>query len=113
MSGNSVKNIEVKEDDQGQRLDNFLARHLKGVPKTRIYKLLRKGEFRVNKGRKKPDYRIQAGDIVRIPPIRVAERKISSPGGKVIDVVKRSIIYEDEGLMVINTRSSKERTSHS
>ncbi len=101
----SVRFINVLEDDQGQRLDNFLVRHLKGVPKTRIYKLLRKGEFRVNKGRKKPDYRVQAGDVVRIPPIRTSETKQASPGGSVIEVVKRSIIFEDDAIMVINKPS--------
>ncbi len=105
MSNNSVKNIIVSEEDQGQRLDNFLARHLKGVPKTRIYKLLRKGEFRVNKGRKKPDYRIQTDDVVRIPPIRVSEENTYKPGAKILDVVLKSIIFEDEGLMVINKPS--------
>lgn len=104
-NNNSVKNIIVSEEDQGQRLDNFLMRHLKGVPKTRIYKLLRKGEFRVNKGRKKPDYRIQKDDDVRIPPIRVSEEKICKPGSRVLDVVSKSIIFEDDGLMVINKPS--------
>ncbi len=105
MSNNSVKNIIVSEEEQGQRLDNFLARHLKGVPKTRIYKLLRKGEFRVNKGRKKPDYRIQTDDVVRIPPIRVSEENTYKPGAKILEVVSKSIIFEDEGLMVINKPS--------
>ncbi len=105
MSNDSVKNIIVSEEDQGQRLDNFLVRHLKGVPKTRIYRLLRKGEFRVNKGRKKPDYRIQTDDVVRIPPIRVSEENTCKPGSKILDVISRSIIFEDEGLMVINKPS--------
>ncbi len=97
--------MNVSEEDQGQRLDNFLTRHLKGVPKSRIYKLLRKGEFRVNKGRKKPDYRVQVGDVVRIPPIRTSEEKKVSPGGSVIEAVKRSVIFEDEAIMVINKPS--------
>ena len=61
----------VDEDYVGQRLDNYLLRELKGVPKTRIYRALRKGEVRVNKGRVKADYRLKIGDIVRVPPIRV------------------------------------------
>ncbi|THB70434.1 MAG: 23S rRNA pseudouridine(955/2504/2580) synthase RluC [Gammaproteobacteria bacterium] len=105
MSNSSVRLVEVSEEDQGQRLDNFLVRHLKGVPKNRIYKLLRKGEFRVNKGRKKPDYRVQDGDVVRIPPIRVSEGRQASPGGSVIEIVKRSIIFEDESIMVVNKPS--------
>ena len=69
-----VSFVEVGEEHAGQRLDNFLIRHLKGVPKSRIYNLLRKGEVRVNKGRVKPDTRVKVGDLVRIAPIRVAER---------------------------------------
>ena len=75
---NQARIIEVSEDYAGQRLDNFLMRELKGVPKTRIYKALRKGEVRVNKGRVKGDYRLIEGDQVRIPPLRVAERTAPS-----------------------------------
>ena len=66
----SVRHLTVDEDSSGQRLDNFLTRELKGVPRTRLYKALRKGEIRVNKGRVRPDYRLVAGDRVRIPPLR-------------------------------------------
>ena len=69
-----VSFVEIGEEHAGQRLDNFLIRYLKGVPKSRIYNLLRKGEVRVNKGRVKPDTRVKVGDLVRIAPIRVAER---------------------------------------
>jgi len=65
----SVSWIQVSEANDGQRLDNFLITRLKGVPKSRIYRLLRKGEVRVNKGRKRPDYRLKSGDSVRIPPV--------------------------------------------
>ena len=66
---NQVRFIDVDPDHAGQRLDNFLIRELKGVPKTRIYRALRKGEIRVNKGRVRGDYRICGGDQVRIPPL--------------------------------------------
>lgn len=66
--------VDVGPEHAGQRLDNFLIRHLKGVPKSRIYNLLRKGEVRINKGRVKPDTRVKDGDIIRIAPIRVAQR---------------------------------------
>ena len=66
--------VEVHPDDAGQRLDNFLMRHLKGVPKTHIYRIIRSGEVRINKGRTSADARVQAGDVVRIPPVRVADR---------------------------------------
>ena len=72
-----VQLIEVAPELAGQRIDNFLRTQLKGVPKTLIYRILRKGEVRVNKGRIKPEYKLQAGDIVRVPPLRLAERDLS------------------------------------
>ena len=66
--------LEVDEESAGQRLDNFLIRHLKGVPKTHVYRIIRSGEVRVNKGRAAADTRVAAGDRVRVPPVRVAER---------------------------------------
>jgi 23S rRNA pseudouridine955/2504/2580 synthase len=69
-----VKTVTVDEDNAGQRLDNFLMRQLKGVPKTHVYRIIRSGEVRINKGRASADTRIQAGDVVRLPPIRVSER---------------------------------------
>ena len=65
----------VDEFSTGQRLDNFLLKILKGVPKSHIYRVIRKGEVRVNKGRKKADYKLQLDDVVRIPPIIVSEKK--------------------------------------
>ncbi len=67
--------VAIAEDDAGQRIDNFLRTQLKGVPKSMIYRILRKGEVRVNKKRVKPEYKLEAGDEVRIPPVRVAERE--------------------------------------
>ncbi|HAQ85831.1 MAG TPA: 23S rRNA pseudouridine(955/2504/2580) synthase, partial [Pseudomonas sp.] len=63
-----VQMLEVSPELAGQRIDNFLRTQLKGVPKTLIYRILRKGEVRVNKGRIKPEYKLQAGDVVRVPP---------------------------------------------
>ena len=77
-----VSFVEVGEEHAGQRLDNFLIRHLKGVPKSRIYNLLRKGEVRVNKGRVKPDTRVKIGDLVRIAPIRVAAARRCTDSGQ-------------------------------
>ena len=62
--------VEIGEDEAGQRLDNFLLARLKGVPKSRVYRLLRKGEVRVNKGRARPEYRLAAGDRIRLPPLQ-------------------------------------------
>lgn len=98
-----VQNITVPEDVVGQRLDNFLITRLKGVPRTRIYRLIRKGEVRINKGRIKPDYRIQRGDLVRIPPIRMGEGdKIPMVSDGKATLLSNAILYEDEGLLVIN-----------
>ena len=69
-----VLHLTVDESSAGQRLDNYLMRCLKGVPKTHVYRVIRSGEVRVNKGRAAADTRIQAGDDVRVPPVRVAER---------------------------------------
>jgi 23S rRNA pseudouridine955/2504/2580 synthase len=101
-----VRFIEVTADYQGQRLDNFLLRELRGVPKTRIYKALRKGEIRVNKGRVRGDYRVVEGDSVRIPPLRTAEREappsVPARWGKLLEA---NLVYEDDGLWVINKPS--------
>lgn len=95
--------IEITEDHSDQRLDNFLLTHLKGVPKSRIYRIVRKGEVRVNKGRVDVKYRLVEGDIVRIPPVRIAERTEESyiPQG-LKDALQHSILFEDEGFLIIN-----------
>lgn len=106
ISKPEVKWIEIDEDQAGQRLDNFLFTQLKGVPKTRIYRIVRKGELRVNKGRVNAKYRLQVNDVVRIPPIRVAERDeavLVQPTLK--HSLERQIIYEDEGFIVLNKPS--------
>ncbi len=102
---NQVREITVTEASAGQRIDNFLLKQLKGVPKSRIYRILRKGEVRVNKGRSKPEYRLQAGDTVRIPPIRVAERDSGTPHQGLLKQLEQRILYEDSGLLVLNKPS--------
>jgi 23S rRNA pseudouridine955/2504/2580 synthase len=102
----SVRFIEVSEEYAGQRLDNFLQRELKGVPKTRLYRALRKGEVRVNKGRVKADYRVQIGDSVRIPPLRVAERdELTHVPQRWAHLLEDCLVYEDKNLWVINKPS--------
>lgn len=102
----AVRIVEVDEGSAGQRIDNFLLKTLKGVPKTRIYRIVRKGEVRVNKKRIKPDYRLNLGDLVRIPPVRVSDkREPQRPADKVLKQLNDSIIYEDDGLMVLNKPS--------
>ena len=96
--------VTVDEFSIGQRLDNYLLKQLKGVPRSHIYRIIRKGEVRVNKGRKKAEYKLQLEDIVRIPPIRTAAEKVIKPSDNLIDVLNQSILYEDNGLMILNKR---------
>ncbi|MFA7094938.1 MAG: 23S rRNA pseudouridine(955/2504/2580) synthase RluC [Gammaproteobacteria bacterium] len=94
--------IEIDVERVGQRVDNFLASQLKGVPKSHIYRILRKGEVRVNGGRTRPEYRLQAGDKVRIPPIRLAESGEVRPLPGTVERLQSRILYEDGGLIVLN-----------
>jgi 23S rRNA pseudouridine955/2504/2580 synthase len=99
----AVQLLEVEPELAGQRIDNFLRTRLKGVPKTLIYRILRKGEVRVNKGRIKPDYKLQAGDVVRVPPLRLAERDEPVPLAQgLLERLEAAIVYEDKALIVIN-----------
>ncbi|ALO42478.1 23S rRNA pseudouridine(955/2504/2580) synthase RluC [Pseudoalteromonas phenolica] len=101
-----VSFVTVTEDQQGQRIDNFLVTHLKGVPKSAIYKILRKGEVRVNKKRIKPVYKLQMDDLIRIPPIKVAEREEFVPKNlDKISALEDAILFEDQYLIVINKPS--------
>ena len=92
--------LEVGEEGEAQRIDNFLLRQLKGVPKSHVYRVLRSGEVRVNSGRVKPDYRLRIGDKVRIPPVRIADRKPPPP--KPLDL---PIKYEDAAVLVVDKPS--------
>ncbi|CCG86954.1 23S rRNA pseudouridine(955/2504/2580) synthase RluC [Erwinia piriflorinigrans] len=103
----AVHFIAISADEAGQRIDNFLRTQLKGVPKSMIYRILRKGEVRVNKKRIKPEYKLEAGDEVRIPPVRVAEREEESISPKLAKVaaLEAAIIYEDDYILVMNKPS--------
>jgi 23S rRNA pseudouridine955/2504/2580 synthase len=106
MTQLAARIIEVAAANEGQRIDNYLLTQLKGVPKSRIYRILRTGEVRVNSGRIKPTYRIKAGDAIRIPPIRVSEEEVPvRPGDRVLERVNASILFEDKGLLVVNKPS--------
>ena len=94
--------ITLDEFSIGQRLDNYLVKQLKGVPKSHIYRIIRKGEVRVNKGRKKADYKLLTDDVVRIPPIRTSTEKDIKPSENLLEMINESILYEDKGLLVIN-----------
>ncbi len=102
-----VQFVTIDDDEAGQRVDNFLLARLKGVPKSMIYRIVRKGEVRVNKGRIKPEYKLSAGDIVRIPPVRVAERQEVTVSAKLdkVAVLGDCILYEDDHILVLNKPS--------
>ena len=101
----AVKMREISDDLAGQRIDNFLMARLKGVPRSKIYRIVRKGEVRVNKGRIKPDYRVKAGDIVRVPPVRVSEPNTAVPTKTLQQRIENAVIYEDQSILVLNKPS--------
>ena len=102
----SVKFVEIDSQNAGQRIDNFLLTQLKGVPKGHIYKIIRKGEVRVNKGRIKQTYKLRYGDTVRIPPVSLAKKKsLPAPGRSLLSLINDSIIFEDNCLLAINKPS--------
>lgn len=103
MTNQQVRLLVIDAEQEGQRLDNFLKTQLKGVPKSLVYRIVRKGEVRVNKKRIKPDYKLVAGDEVRIPPVRVAEAN-ELPSAKLssIQALEQQILFEDEVLIVLN-----------
>jgi 23S rRNA pseudouridine955/2504/2580 synthase len=95
--------LTVDPEFAGQRIDNFLVARIKGVPRSHLYRVLRRGEVRVNKGRVKPSYRLQAGDLVRIPPVRQAELKESGrPPEATLRSLADAVLYEDDRLVVID-----------
>jgi 23S rRNA pseudouridine955/2504/2580 synthase len=101
-----VRFYTAESEDAGQRIDNFLLKTLKGVPKSMIYRLLRKGEIRVNKKRTKPDYKLVDQDLIRVAPIRISEQP--APVSTKLNVVanlESQILYEDEVLIILNKPS--------
>ena len=117
---NQATFVTVDEDYVGQRLDNFLIRHLKGVPKTHVYRIIRSGEVRVNKGRAQADTRVEAGDVVRLPPVRTSERAdqkaqamaaaqevtrhgATSTQGGYAPAAEFPVLFEDDFVLAINT----------
>lgn len=101
-----VQFITIDAEQDGQRIDNFLKTQLKGVPKSLIYRILRKGEVRVNKKRIKPEYKLCAGDEIRIPPVRVAEEN-ALPSSKLssVQALAHQILFEDDAIIVLNKPS--------
>lgn len=106
LTPDKVQFVTVNDDDEGQRIDNYLMRIIHGVPRPLVYRVLRKGEVRVNKGRVKQSYRLVSGDVVRVPPIKfepVDDKPL--PPRSVIDELEQSIIYEGDGWLAINKPS--------
>ncbi|MDH5207222.1 MAG: RluA family pseudouridine synthase [Burkholderiaceae bacterium] len=100
VAADRVSYLTIGPEAEGQRLDNFLLRIAKGVPKSHVYRVVRSGEVRVNKGRAAVDYRLAAGDVVRVPPIRVAEPRPA--GARLAPAEMPPILYEDEHLIVVD-----------
>ena len=101
-SQNSAYTVIISENEAGQRLDNYLIKQLKGVPKGHLYRIVRKGEVRVNKKRSKVQQRLQQGDQVRIPPVRISQRERIVPGETRQAELLECVIFEDAHLLVLN-----------
>ncbi|AOY01821.1 RluA family pseudouridine synthase [Jeongeupia sp. USM3] len=101
----SVTFVEIGPEEAGQRLDNYLIRRLKGVPKSHIYRIVRGGEVRVNKGRTDVTYRLAEGDVLRIPPVRVAEKPASTAVQAASGQLELEVVFEDDALIAINKPS--------
>lgn len=100
-----VRTVEAGADDDGQRIDNYLMRVLRGVPRARIYRLLRKGEVRVNGGRIRAGYRLTAGDRVRLPPVRNERHADGRLPPALLERLRDAVLYEDERALVIDKPS--------
>lgn len=116
-SGPQASLVTVSEDYAGQRLDNFLIRQLKGVPKTHVYRIIRSGEVRINKGRAQADTRLEAGDVVRLPPVRTSERADQKAQAMAVEIARHGasssvgglapsrefpILFEDDHVLAID-----------
>ncbi|MFT5083875.1 MAG: 23S rRNA pseudouridine955/2504/2580 synthase [Lentisphaeria bacterium] len=102
----SVQFLTVAQDEAGQRLDNYLIRNLRKVPKSLIYRIIRKGEVRINKGRAKPERKLQEGDVVRVPPVRVGDvNEIPKVSTGLADVLTCAVVYESSKLIILNKPS--------
>jgi len=106
VSAPTARTLQVGSESAGQRIDNFLLALLKGVPRSRVYRILRRGEVRVNSGRVAPTYRLCDGDAVRIPPLRMAvEREAPQPSAGLRAGIGGAVIHEDDDLLVLNKPS--------
>ena len=97
----AVRYLTIIQEEDGQRLDNYLLRILKGVPKSHIYRIIRSGEVRINSKRAKPTDRIATDDVIRIPPVRSAQTQPGDPSANLSRILLKNIIFEDERLLVL------------
>ena len=97
-----VRLVSVSAEEAGERIDNFLSRHLKGVPRSHIYRILRRGEVRVNRGRIPPRYKVQAGDTVRIPPVRLQPTRTRVPPPERLAEITGQVLFENSRVLVLN-----------
>ena len=106
MTTSQVKKVTVTENEHGQRIDNFIIKHLSGVPRSHVYRLLRSGQVRVNGGRVKPSRKLQTGEEVRLPPVRLPDKSeaVRPPDG-FLELLRQSIFWEDEHYLVLNKPS--------
>ena len=107
LSTSSVQLLEITRDQAGQRIDNFLIKTLKKLPRSRLYRIIRKGEVRVNKKRVKPEYKLCSADIVRIPPLRFEEDNdgpVVIPD-ELVNTLNESVLYENDDILVLNKPS--------
>jgi 23S rRNA pseudouridine955/2504/2580 synthase len=102
VSAHAAASLTVDEASDGQRIDNFLAKTLKGVPKSHIYRILRSGEVRVNKGRIDASYKLALNDVVRVPPIRVATAEVAVTNAPATSVLQSTVIFEDDAMLIID-----------
>jgi 23S rRNA pseudouridine955/2504/2580 synthase len=102
MAGISSTIINIDAEQQNQRIDNFLFKNLKGVPKSHIYRIIRTGQVRINMKRVRPDYKLQTNDQIRIPPLRLAPKIRAHPKPELVKLLQNRILYEDNNLLIIN-----------
>ncbi|MEW8339257.1 MAG: pseudouridine synthase, partial [Candidatus Thiodiazotropha taylori] len=106
-NSSTVRFIDITQEEAGQRIDNYLMRQLKGAPKSYVYRILRKGEVRVNKGRVKAHYKLNSGDSIRLPPMRLSTKpdQAGRISDNLLDLLRNAVIYEDERILVVNKPS--------
>jgi len=100
-----VSYLNIDAEQAGQRIDNFLFRHCKNVPKSHIYRILRSGEVRINKGRIKAPYRLQAGDVLRLPPITINPTQVQRVPKGILAELQQAVLFEDDSLIILNKPS--------